>query len=43
LDQPGCYHFRALDPRGTGPKPDVITQCPNTFGNTDIFPGVISY
>jgi hypothetical protein len=22
---------------GTGPKPNVITQCPTTFGNTDIF------
>ena len=30
--------FRA----GTGPKPDVITQCPNTFGNTDIFVGIVS-
>ncbi len=30
--------FRA----GTGPKPDVITQCPNTFGNTDIFLGIVS-
>ncbi len=30
--------FRA----GTGPKPDVITQCPNTFGNTDIFLGTVS-
>jgi hypothetical protein len=29
--------FRA----GTGPKPDVITQCPNTFGNTDIFLGIV--
>jgi len=25
----------------TGPKPDVITQCPNTFGNTDIFLGIV--
>jgi hypothetical protein len=31
--------FRA----GTGPKPDVITQCPTTFGNTDIFLGTVSY
>jgi hypothetical protein len=30
--------FRA----GTGPKPDVITQCPTTFGNTDIFLGIVS-
>ncbi len=30
--------FRA----GTGPKPDVITQCPTTFGNTDIFMGIVS-
>jgi hypothetical protein len=30
--------FRA----GTGPKPDVITQCPTTFGNTDIFVGVVT-
>ncbi len=29
--------FRA----GTGPEPDVITQCPNTFGNTDIFLGIV--
>jgi len=27
---------------GTGPKPDVITQCPTTFGNTDIFLGIVS-
>ena len=26
----------------TGPKPDVITQCPKTFGNTDIFLGIVS-
>jgi hypothetical protein len=26
---------------GTGPKPDVITQCPITFGNTDIFLGIV--
>ncbi len=31
--------FRA----GTGPKPNVITQCPTTFGNTDIFLGTVSY
>jgi hypothetical protein len=31
--------FRA----GTGPKPNVITQCPTTFGNTDIFLGIVSY
>jgi hypothetical protein len=30
--------FRA----GTGPKPNVITQCPATFGNTDIFIGIVS-
>ncbi len=30
--------FRA----GTAGKPDVITQCPNTFGNTDIFLGKVS-
>ncbi len=30
--------FRA----GTGPKPDVITKCPNKFGNTDIFLGTVS-
>lgn len=30
--------FRA----GTGPKPDVITQCPTTFGNTDIFLGTVA-
>jgi hypothetical protein len=30
--------FRA----GTGPKPDVITSCPTTFGNTDIFLGIVS-
>ncbi len=30
--------FRA----GTGPKPDVITQCPNSFGNTDIFLGIVT-
>ncbi len=29
--------FRA----GTGPKPNVITQCPTTFGNTDIFLGIV--
>jgi hypothetical protein len=26
----------------TGPKPDVITQCPTTFGNTDIFLGIVT-
>jgi hypothetical protein len=30
--------FRA----GTAPKPDVITQCPTTFGNTDIILGTVS-
>ena len=30
--------FRA----GTGPKPDVITRCPTTFGNTEIFIGIVS-
>ena len=30
--------FRA----GTDPKPDVITDCPTTFGNTDIFLGIVS-
>jgi hypothetical protein len=30
--------FRA----GTAPKPDVITQCATTFGNTDIFLGTVS-
>jgi hypothetical protein len=25
---------------GTGPKPDVITQCSTTFGNTDIYLGI---
>jgi hypothetical protein len=28
---------------GTGPKPNVIQQCPVTFGNTDIFMGIVSY
>ena len=27
--------FRA----GTGPQPNVITQCPTTFGNSDIYLG----
>ncbi len=31
--------FRA----GTGPKPNVIAQCPTTFGNTNIFLGIVSY
>jgi hypothetical protein len=31
--------FRA----GTESKPNVIAQCPTTFGNTDIFLGTISY
>jgi hypothetical protein len=31
--------FRA----GTAGKPDVITDCPTTFGNTDIFLGTVSY
>ena len=35
---PAVDAFRA----GTGPKPDVIAQCPNTFGNTDIFLGTVS-
>lgn len=28
---------------GTASKPDVITQCPTTFGNTDIYLGTVSY
>jgi hypothetical protein len=28
---------------GTGPKPNVITDCPITFGNTDIFFGTMGY
>jgi hypothetical protein len=36
---PAVDAFRA----GTGPKPDVITQCPTTFGNTDIFLGTVKY
>lgn len=35
---PAVDAFRA----GTGHKPNVITQCPNTFGNTDIFLGIVS-
>jgi hypothetical protein len=31
--------FRA----GTGGKPNVITQCPTTFGNTDILLGSVTY
>ncbi len=30
--------FRA----GKGPKPDVITQCPTRFGNTDIVLAIVS-
>jgi len=36
---PGVDAFRA----GTGPKPNVIQQCPVNFGNTDIFLGTVSY
>ncbi len=28
---------------GTGPKPNVIQECPVTFGNTDIFLGTVAY
>jgi hypothetical protein len=35
---PAVDNFRA----GTSSKPDVITQCPTTFGNTDIFLGTVS-
>jgi hypothetical protein len=28
---------------GTGPKPNVIQQCPVNFGNTDIFLGTVTY
>jgi hypothetical protein len=34
---PAVDDFRA----GAGPKPDVITDCPTTFGNTDIFIGIL--
>lgn len=27
---------------GTASKPDVITSCPTTFGNTDIYLGIVS-
>ena len=35
---PAVDAFRAR----TGPKPDVITQCAATFGNTDIFLGLVT-
>ncbi len=35
---PAVDAFRA----GTASKPNVITQCPITFGNTDIFLGIVS-